>query len=279
MVGGEAEIAFPLTSSVPTLSLPSERNRLRRGTLAAAARNSLKQFARKLGVHIARHSVRNDPALRRVLLLEWLGVDIMFDVGANVGQYALELRREGYAGRIASFEPQAGPYEELSEAAAKDELWSVHHVGLGDRQRGAEINVSPQSGASSLLGIDGNHVVMHPESAYVGTETIRLELGDAVADELIGETSTVGIKLDVQGFEMNVLAGAPRLLSRAVYVECELLLEHLYDGQAEADELIARFYEAGLRLAGTEPGYVHPETGCVEWMDATFVRDAAQSTA
>src|SRR5262245_6314734 len=67
--------------------------------------------------------------LRR--FLAELEVDCVFDVGANVGQYASMLRRKaGYQGRIVSFEPLVNEFERLQRAAKSDELWDVERVGI-----------------------------------------------------------------------------------------------------------------------------------------------------
>jgi FkbM family methyltransferase len=237
-----------------------------------ALRPRLQRLGHRAGWHVARHSPRNDPALRRALALDWLGVDLIFDVGGNVGQYGSELRASGYRGRIVSFEPQSGPFSKLSEAAAGDDRWTVLNLGLGSSPGTAEINVSPQSGASSLLPMGSRHLEMHPDTSYVGTEEIRIETLDSQAAQHLDPSSVVGLKLDVQGYEGEVLAGGREVLGRAVMVECEMLLEGLYEGQAQPDQLISSFYDAGLRLAGTELGYTDPERGTVAWIDTLFVR-------
>lgn len=237
-----------------------------------AVRARLQRLGHRAGVHVARRSARNDPSLRRALVLDWLGVDLLFDVGANVGQYGGEVRQSGYRGEIVSFEPQSGPFAELSRAAAGDPRWTVLNLGLGASRGEAEINLSPQSGASSLLPMGQRHLEMHPETSYVGTEKIRIEALDEQAAQYLEPSSVVGLKLDVQGYEDEVLAGGRQVLERAVFVECEMLLEGLYEGQAKPNELISRFYESGLRLAGTELGYVDPQRGTVAWIDTLFIR-------
>src|SRR6266704_6474169 len=57
----------------------------------------------------------DDPGLRQ--MLTHLGISVVFDVGAHVGQYATRLRNIGYRGRIISFEPQAAAVAVLSEKA------------------------------------------------------------------------------------------------------------------------------------------------------------------
>jgi FkbM family methyltransferase len=242
-----------------------------------ALRPRLQRLGHRAGWHIARHSPRNDPALRRARVLDWLGVNLLFDVGGNVGQYGTEVRGGGYRGQIVSFEPQSGPFARLSEVAAGDDRWTVLNIGLGSSPGTAEINVSPQSGASSLLPMGSRHLEMHPGTSYVGTEEIRVETLDSQAAQYLEAASVVGLKLDVQGYEAEVLAGGRELLRRAVVVECEMLLEGLYEGQAQPDELISSFYDAGLRLAGAELGYTDPERGTVAWIDTLFVRHPSGS--
>ena len=44
------------------------------------------------------------------VLLPFLAVDCVFDVGAHVGEYSTSLRRAGYSGDIVSFEPVSGSF-------------------------------------------------------------------------------------------------------------------------------------------------------------------------
>jgi hypothetical protein len=137
------------------------------------------------------------------------------------------------------------------------------------------MNVSGQSGGSSLLEMEPRTTEMHPDARYVGKQSTRIVTGDAAGAQFVSPTSRIALKLDVQGFELEALLGAPRLLRRALLVECELLLEPMYAKQAGAEALISHLYAAGLRLAGTEPGYVDESTGAFAWMDAIFIRDPA----
>src|SRR6266550_1126285 len=94
----------------------------------------------------------NDPDWRRGEILRMYGVNLVLDVGANVGQYALALRRVGrYRGRILSFEPVAAAYEAVLRAAANDSEWECSRLALFDHDGVAEITVASSSDFSSFL--------------------------------------------------------------------------------------------------------------------------------
>src|SRR5262249_33665755 len=77
-------------------------------------------------------------------------IDLVVDVGANIGQYAESLRKDGYAGWIVSAEPVGAVHEALAERAAGDRRWKTLNVAFGERDGQAEINVSKASVFSSI---------------------------------------------------------------------------------------------------------------------------------
>jgi FkbM family methyltransferase len=241
--------------------------------IPVAMKDRIQGLAHRAGVHLASRSVRNDPNLRRQRILDWLEVDLLLDVGANIGQYASLIRQSGYVGRIVSFEPQENAYRELSAAAESDPNWTARHLGLGIRSGQATINSSAISGASSILRMTQRHLDIVPQSKYVGTETIRLERLDDAAEEFLTSGTRIGLKMDVQGYELEVLRGGSNVLQNSVFVESEMALGEIYKDGACFDQLVTLFYDAGLRMASFQPEHVDPQTGATTWGDGIFVRD------
>src|SRR3712207_10877 len=90
--------------------------------------------------HAAR--VQELVSLRQLLVRE--NINCVFDVGANRGQFAGELRGIGYRGRIVSFEPVRAEFEVLEKRFAGDRDWRGLRMALGRERKQATIHVFPQ---------------------------------------------------------------------------------------------------------------------------------------
>ncbi len=211
------------------------------------------------------------PLARRRRLLERAGIDAVLDVGANAGQFGAELRGDfGWRGRIVSFEPLAAAYAALAARAAGDGQWDTHPYALGDRDGSARINVAGNSYSSSLLEMLPAHVDAAPESAVVGVETIQMRRLDSVIDALCPPPARLYLKLDVQGFERQVLAGAQAALARVRVLQLEMSLTPLYVGAATLGELHALLESRGLVLFALEPGFGRRDSGQLLQVDGLY---------
>jgi len=210
---------------------------------------------------------------RRISLLAHHGISTVLDVGANVGQYAGELRQFGYSGTIHSFEPLPVAYAVLETAAGGDSRWYTHPLALGAVPGEGEINVSRNSYSSSLRDLMPGHLAGAPDSAYVGKEKIVISTVSDQLTKLAVVDNDVWLKIDTQGFEREVLRGAEPVLTQIKVVQLEISLQPLYDQGMELDETLAYFAARGYKLVGLEPGFYNKETGHQLQVDGVFVRD------
>lgn len=232
----------------------------------------LRRVANNVGLDISR--LRDShPAYARAQLLAFCGVTLVWDVGANDGGYGAELRRFGYDGRIVSFEPTSSAYTRLERRIATDRCWTAASIALGAAEGIAVMNVAGNSAASSsLLPMLDRHLIAAPRSAYVGSETVPVRRLDDLWQEYARPEDTMFLKVDVQGFEGQVLEGATNVVSQCRGIQLELSLVPLYRGAWSFREALDWAYEAGFTLASLNPGFADRRTGQLLQADGIFIR-------
>ena len=171
------------------------------------------------------------------------------DIGASRGQFTLLCAGLYPKARIFAFEPLPEPYAVLARIAARQPRIRTHRTAIGPHAGPTQMHVMRPDDCSSLLAPTARQSAIFRGSGHHGTTTVALAPLDVhlSARELAPPSL---LKLDVQGFELEALEGCARLLDRfaAVYVECSF--EHLYAGQALADEVLAHLAERGFGLRG-----------------------------
>jgi FkbM family methyltransferase len=234
----------------------------------------LKRGLRTVGWRVARYRASTCPELQLTTLLKWKNVDLVLDVGANTGQFGRELREHGYSGRIVSFEPLSGAYEVLVDRIRDDPLWSAApRMALGATRGEVRIHVSGNSVSSSILDMLPAHLMGAPESQFTGGEVVCLETLDAVWEKLVpANQRAVFLKIDVQGYEGEVLKGAEHALRNVLGVQLELSLVPLYEGQALYRDLIDHLGTLGFELCGVTTEFVDPITGRTLQVNGIFFR-------
>lgn len=207
---------------------------------------------------------------RRMKLFRSYGIDLVLDIGANAGQYASRLRSLGYAGDIMSFEPMTEPYEQLCQAASRDPRWTCLKLGLSDEEGTSRIHVSENSVSSSLLPMLDRHSKHAPASKFIRDEVIEIKRLDALPESKTWIDHNVWMKIDVQGLEHKVLAGAAGLLGRVGAVQMEMSLVPLYEGQLTLLPMLELMRDLGFELVGFEPGFDDKVTGEYLQVDGIF---------
>lgn len=210
-------------------------------------------------------------------LLATQRIDLVLDVGANQGQYAQRMRALGYTGRIVSFEPGSEAFRLLSTHARDDALWSVRQCALGAQQGTGSLAVSEDSVSSSLLNVAEPHLRAAPRSSAIKHEDVRVDTLDALVMPV--DDARIWLKVDTQGSEDQVLAGAVATLERARVLQAEVSLVECYVGQADYRAVFDIAHRSGLRLVSIEPGTQDPVTGTPLQIDAIFARPSLEGPA
>jgi FkbM family methyltransferase len=209
----------------------------------------IRAFYKRLGIiHLGRRRVQD-----LIDFIQDRQIDLVIDVGANIGQFGASLRAEGYRGRIVSFEPVESEFQTLAKKAAADGNWEAHHCGLGAVSGEAVINVAELTVFSSILASTGAAARHDSRTTIQRTETIRISTLDEVAANLTG---SILLKIDTQGYERQVIEGGRQTISRVKGILMELPIIHVYEGEWQFHEAVKFMAEAGFVPAQIQPvGY------------------------
>lgn len=193
--------------------------------------------------------------LRR--LFEYLQIDCVLDVGANLGQFRDFLRHHvEYQGLIVSFEPIPEHAEALRTRAFEDGRWRIWECALGRSEGAATFHVMKASQFSSLHAPDHSHtdrfsdmnVVSRPIQVQVRTlETVLPQLHADL------QFSATYLKLDTQGHDVEVVEGAGSSLSAIRALQTEASVTPLYAGAPRFDAAIAALEAHGFVVSGVFP--------------------------
>lgn len=164
--------------------------------------------------------------------LDKLQIKNVMDVGANVGQFGLDIRRHGFEGLIVSYEPVHKTFESLSQTIKRHQPWKAFQLGLGSTESEGLINISGNAGlSSSVLEMGALHLENFPESVTVARQNISFSTIDKQLEILGLQPQEIMLKLDVQGYEAEVLKGASRSLSMIPLCYLEVSITPLYEGE------------------------------------------------
>lgn len=146
-----------------------------------------------------------------------LPVRVIFDVGANVGQTANRFRKAFPDAHIYSFEPVASTFKQLQQNVSNLPDVSCYHIALGEQVK--DIEITTFSGKDSLLN-SLNAVSMNSGGLV---ETIHVDTGDSFS-AANGVNDIDILKIDTEGYELEVLEGCKGLLSQSAIksVYCEV---------------------------------------------------------
>jgi FkbM family methyltransferase len=212
-----------------------------------------------LGAHIVpRHAVGQlyeQACIAKIL--ETFGVDCVFDVGANAGQYAIMLRdRLRYRGTIISYEPVPALAAELERMAVGDPGWIIRNLALDSETRDAVFQVTADTQFSSLNAPTGlGHAIFGGQVAV--TDNLALTTSTLAAEVTHWRKELAFhrpyLKMDTQGSDIAVAEGAGVLLSSFVAIQTETAIAKLYEAVPDFAESQAYFTGRGFDLSAIIP--------------------------
>ncbi len=205
-------------------------------------------------------------------LLSGLGqLSTIVDVGANVGQFALISRITQPGAIVHSFEPIKSVADKFHSVLGHDDHVKLHTTALGSNAGEAEINISARADSSSLLK-NAKQADVFPGTHTIRTEKIHVSrLSDVLSRDEIVEPAL--LKIDVQGFEGEVLKGCEDMLDRFEWIYCEMSFMDLYEGQPLARDLLPWLADRRFSIASVETDELMVRNGRAVQADFLFHND------
>lgn len=205
-------------------------------------------------------------------LLEAIDVQCVLDVGAHVGEYRNFLRNEiGYTGWIVSFEPVRTSVATLKELAKTDDRWIVCGFALGSENRTKQINVMRFDGLSSFLNPNNHETEQFRELNVIDhTETVEVRTLHSAMESLTRShpsaftsikdsfepnegRQNIFLKMDTQGFDLEVIKGAGDAISRIAGLQTELSILPIYEGIPVYQHALGELEHMGYDISGIYP--------------------------
>jgi FkbM family methyltransferase len=222
-------------------------------------KNSVLKVSRSLGYDIVplREMKERDFALHLRQLLAHLEIDCVLDVGANVGQYHDFLREKVlYDGPIVSFEPVSSHVGLLRDRARGDTDWHIEGYALGAQEGSLPINVMVSDQFSSFLEPDHTRVTdLGDLNVASRVETVAVRTLDIVLPELRQRLKFKRpyLKLDTQGFDLEVLHGGEQSLTGMCGLQTEASVIGIYKNMPGYKDTIRYLEERGFAITGLYP--------------------------
>jgi FkbM family methyltransferase len=245
-------------------------------------KQTLRKAAYTLGLHVGKFPAVDTLQGHLKYFFQRAGINCVLDVGAHQGEFAGSLHEIGYKGRLVSFEPVSVNYEILARKARAERDWIAHHCALGAEDGEQEINIYQQTVFNSFLS-----------SSEMGTERFGAAVEQARKervrirrlDQLFGDCIAgipdprVFLKLDTQGWDLEVLKGASGVLDRIVGLQSEMAVKQIYGGMTGYTAALEHYAKLGFQVTGMFP--VSRETDGLQIIefDCVLVREGAVKPA
>jgi FkbM family methyltransferase len=185
-------------------------------------------------------------------LLKGLKINYVLDVGANKGWFAKHLRMMGYKGHILCFEPIPADCASILQAAGADPRWRVFNYALGEQNTTKQFHIISVRGGDTASSSFLEPNFGETEHLKIKSESIAVRRIDDVLDELIKPdgmaAARIFLKMDTQGYDMEVLRGCVRWLGKVCMLQSEISITPIYNGMPHYTKALDHYESLGFTL-------------------------------
>ncbi len=145
----------------------------------------------------------------------------VIDVGANNGQFASLIIKTHPNSKIICFEPQIEPFNNLKKIFKNSKI-KLFRLACGSKKESIKMNISNRNDSSSILGIGKHQIHYFPDTYLKKKEVIKVAKLKEVIN-LKKQTKPILLKIDTQGYELEVLKGSELKYVKYILIECSFI--------------------------------------------------------
>ncbi len=175
-------------------------------------------------------------------------IETIIDVGANQGQFALACCHFYKEAKIYSFEPVPETAAILKANTQHLKNIAIFEMALGRTEGSIDFYKNEYSHASSALPVSKLQLESHPQTSQTEIIKVPVRRMDDIA-ETITLKGKILLKLDVQGFEKEVLLGATSFVKKVDYILFEASFVSMYDGEPMYEEMHNYISDLGFEIS------------------------------
>lgn len=226
-----------------------------------------------MGLFSRKPKLRKTPEGKLKRILDDFSINVVLDVGVNVGQTHDKLRDAGFMGRIVSFEPVPSAHEELVKKAINDPDWIIApRTAIGETPGDVAINVSQSTDMSSILKPKEMLIETLPKTKVSEQVMTPVTTLDNEWETYCSPSDRVFLKVDTQGFERQVLNGAKDSLKKIHGLQLELSLLPLYENEETYLSYLSDLHSWGFEPFMIWENYFSRTHGRQMQMDVVFMQ-------
>lgn len=230
-----------------------------------------KILTKTTGYHLA-NSTKGK--LMEFLMSDWvrsLNIDGVIDVGGNTGQFAQRVLSVWPAIPMVSFEPDPEPFAQLIRLQQAHPSFRAENCALGREEGTKSFFRSGFSPTSSLMEPTEEQLKHFPQAQTSEVIEVQVSTLDRMLTSHLHNAERLLLKIDVQGFEKEVLLGASKTLERVSLIYVELTFVEYYQGQPLFDEVYRYLVGCGFEFRGVVGSLQAGENNEPTQIDAVFL--------
>lgn len=229
----------------------------------------LRKLIWKTGFDIRRYRPEPD----ELIWLKKIGIKTIVDIGANIGQFAEEIRPDLPDAFIYSFEPLKDCYDTLVKAMKDDKKFKAFNIALGDANDEVIMHRSEYSASSSILKMAQSHKDLYPYTKRSTDEKITVRRLDDIKEMNPSHLQKeILVKIDTQGYEDRVIRGGTEFLKQAKVIIIETSFITLYEKQLLFADIYKMLTDLGFSYKGSLHRKFNVKNGGTLYEDSIFIK-------